>query len=175
MRPALRSFRLEEVCALSKDGPRLLLDLKGSDTRLCPDALRILREQDALGRTAVCGQNWWLLDAALAIEPALQVLYSLETARQLAALRERMDGRASIRAASCQERILTNDVIEWIRTQDVAIFAWTVNDPARARQLVELGVTGIISDRLDVLASLRNENAGLAVPDSVGRKANEES
>ncbi|HEU4320285.1 MAG TPA: glycerophosphodiester phosphodiesterase [Acidimicrobiia bacterium] len=29
---------------------------------------------------------------------------------------------------------------------DIEVYPWTVNDPARARELVELGVTGIITD-----------------------------
>jgi glycerophosphoryl diester phosphodiesterase len=174
LRLALHSLCLEEICALSEDGPRLLLDLKGSDTRLPRDALRILRTRHALGRAALCSQNWSLLDRAIGIEPALEVLYSLETARQFAALRERSAGENSIGAVSCQERLLTRDAIDWMQARNVAIFAWTVNDSARAWQLAELGVAGIISDRLDVLASLRNASVGQAGLCSVGCEAREE-
>lgn len=36
------------------------------------------------------------------------------------------------------------------------VFPWTVNDPARAIELVELGVTGIITDDPGLISSLRN-------------------
>lgn len=37
---------------------------------------------------------------------------------------------------------------------ELAVFPWTVNDPARARELVEFGVTGIITDDPGLLADL---------------------
>jgi glycerophosphoryl diester phosphodiesterase len=41
---------------------------------------------------------------------------------------------------------------------DLQVFPWTVNDPVRARELVEIGVTGIITDDPALMAtSLRSE------------------
>ncbi len=37
------------------------------------------------------------------------------------------------------------------------VFAWTVDDPARMRELIELGVDGIITDRPDRLLELRGD------------------
>jgi glycerophosphoryl diester phosphodiesterase len=38
----------------------------------------------------------------------------------------------------------------------LAVFPWTVNDPARARELVEWGVTGIITDDPGLMSTSRS-------------------
>lgn len=50
-----------------------------------------------------------------------------------------------------------SQVIEEVNT-GIAVFPWTVNDPARARELAEFGVTGIITDDPgQMVASLRGD------------------
>jgi len=39
------------------------------------------------------------------------------------------------------------------------VYVWTVNDPARMRELIQAGVSGIITDRPDLLLRLREERA----------------
>lgn len=151
--------RLAEICRLTRSGPRLLIDLKGRARRLPEDVIRTLRSEDAVDRTAICGQVWPLLDAAAEIEPALQILYSIETPRQLAAIRDRPPESPPVSGVSCIETLLIPEVIAWMRARDYAIFAWTVNDPRRAIELASLGVSGIISDSYDVLSSLTRDPA----------------
>jgi glycerophosphoryl diester phosphodiesterase len=156
----LQPLILEEICRLSNRGVQLLLDLKGSAPRLPKDLVETLRRHDALNRVTLCGQNWSLLDATTELEPGLPALYSLETAKQLAALRDRIRRPPSLFGVSCQEQLLTQEVVTWMRGQKLLVFAWTVNDIARAERLITYGVDGIISDRLDLLVSLADPTDG---------------
>ncbi len=152
VRPALR---LAEICRLTRDGPRLLIDLKGMATRLPHDVIDTLRAEGALARSAICSQVWSLLDAAAQVEPELAAIYSIATANQLAALRARPAGSPRVHAVSCAEALLTPQVTRELRNLGSAIFAWTVNDRGRAQELLGAGVAGIISDRHEVLELVR--------------------
>jgi len=162
-RPALC---LPEICAATKPGPGLLLDLKGSRCALVPAIVKTLRDQAAVGRAAICGQNWRLLDTAYELEPRLSAFYSLETPRQLGELHQRPVQGPPVRAVSVWEGMLTPQLIAEFHEREIAIYAWTVNRIERARELVALGVSGIISDRQELLQSLRQpaaaDGAGVA-------------
>lgn len=47
-------------------------------------------------------------------------------------------------------RVLSPRLIEVAHEAGVEVHVWTVNDPERMRQLVEMGVDGIITDRADI-------------------------
>lgn len=52
-------------------------------------------------------------------------------------------------------RVLSPSLIDYVHHLGLEVHVWTVNDPARMRGLVEMGVDGIITDRADLaLASL---------------------
>ncbi|MBO3664198.1 glycerophosphodiester phosphodiesterase family protein [Microbacterium stercoris] len=47
-------------------------------------------------------------------------------------------------------RVLTPRLVRWAHEAGVEVHVWTVNDPERMRQLVAMGVDGIVTDRADV-------------------------
>lgn len=54
-------------------------------------------------------------------------------------------------------RVLSPRLVSAAHRAGVEVHVWTVNDPARMRQLVAMGVDGIITDRADIaLAELRD-------------------
>jgi glycerophosphoryl diester phosphodiesterase len=54
--------------------------------------------------------------------------------------------RAGASAATLNWAVVTPEVIEVCHQRGVAVYAWTVNEPALAITLVESGIDGIISD-----------------------------
>lgn len=51
-----------------------------------------------------------------------------------------------------QEAPLIDDaLVEGARERDVRLYAWTVDDPARARELTRLGVDGLCTNRVDLI------------------------
>lgn len=150
----LNPVTLAELLGATESGPKLLLDFKGVSRRLPRAAVELLRHFGAVDRAAICGQDWQALDAARLLEPSLRVLYSLDSPRQLTALQKRPAHQPPIEAVSAGHWLLTPEAMAAFHQQKVAVFAWTVNDPARAQTLAALGAAGITSDRLDLLAGL---------------------
>jgi glycerophosphoryl diester phosphodiesterase len=57
--------------------------------------------------------------------------------------------------------LLAEETVARLHALDTTIIAWTVNDPAIARTLFELGVDGFTSDNQEMLAAIaqRRERA----------------
>ena len=55
-----------------------------------------------------------------------------------------------------EESLVTEETAELMGSSGLECFPWTVNDPTRAGELVELGVSGIITDDPESLALLRS-------------------
>lgn len=74
--------------------------------------------------------------------------------KELDALRGDPELRATIDGVSVRDRLLTPADLQWLEREGLATFAWTVNDVARMNELVERGLDGLITDRLDIMALL---------------------
>jgi glycerophosphoryl diester phosphodiesterase len=154
---------LELVAAL---GLAVQVDVKvrGLETGV----VEALRRHALLERSFVSSFSLPILVAFAAVEPLLpraftypedrlgltgsRVLGSV-TRPALAALRALLPRRlprwlraAGARAATLNWAVVTPEVIEVCHHRGVAVYAWTVNEPARAITLVESGIDGIISD-----------------------------
>lgn len=54
-------------------------------------------------------------------------------------------------AVTVKHTLLTAEVVAKLRDRGPRVMTWTVNDLARARQVIELGVDGVTTDSMDVL------------------------
>lgn len=66
----------------------------------------------------------------------------------------RMLAACDASAATLNWAVVTRAAVEVCHRRGVAVFAWTVNEPALARTLVETGIDGIISDDPGILPDL---------------------
>jgi glycerophosphoryl diester phosphodiesterase len=157
---------------LTGAGPQtaLLLDLKGSD----PAAARMLSA--ALSRAArtapllVSARAWPLLDE---IDPALaRRIGSAARPRQLAEL----ISHAAVRpldGAALHLRLLQRELLAPLRDHAPLLMTWPVNHRHEADRASALGVGGLISDDLGLVAALREER-GLRRPAGAQRAAQRE-
>lgn len=58
---------------------------------------------------------------------------------------------------SREVRILTRRLIETARAQDRRIHVWTINDAEQMHELIDLGVDGLVVDRIDLLRQVAIE------------------
>ena len=157
----LRLITLDELLdAIAGTPIRLLLDLKGRAADLPGALATALQRRDALPRVALCSQEWGPLDAARRLEPALHVFFSLGREEHVPAYLDRLAAGAAPPFTSISHRLLTPDRVAELHRHGVTMIAWTVNQPARARELVSWGVDGITSDSLGLLRSLREQGTG---------------
>ncbi len=130
-----------------------MFDLKGTDPRL-PDALRAAIEEVIPGRRyTVSSQNWAYLDRFLDAENAY-VIRSIGSADMLRRMRRDLTAWNGA-GIGLHHELLTDEVIRELREATPLIVTWTVNDLEHARALVQRGVGGIITDKLDLIRAMR--------------------
>jgi glycerophosphoryl diester phosphodiesterase len=149
---ARRPLLLEELLGALAPGTRLLLDLKGADPRLPAAARALLEEHAPRHAYAVCSPNWALLEP-FRDAPGAEVWHSVNDEPALAAVGGAVAGSARP-VVTVDHRLLTAERVEALRAFAPTVVAWTVNSPARARELLRWGVGGITSDDLALLAAL---------------------
>jgi glycerophosphoryl diester phosphodiesterase len=64
---------------------------------------------------------------------------------------------------SCYWRDLTPQLVREAQQLGIKVLAWTVNDPAQMRQMMDMGVNGIVTDRPDLLRA-EMQKRGLPLP-----------
>lgn len=126
-----------------------LLDLKGRDAALPGEVLATMAELFPGRRYTVCSQSWPLL-AGFRGRPGVRVVHSVGSERML---RDLFAGGGAD-AVSIDQRLLTPARVERLRSTADLVMTWTVNSSERLRTLAGWGVTGVISDDLDLLRAL---------------------
>jgi glycerophosphoryl diester phosphodiesterase len=159
----ISALYLGDVLALAHGRRRVMVDVKGSRrsresafARALSQSVRLAGMGDAV---TFCGQNWSVLRRLRLIDPDLRVHYSIGTERQIAAF-NRIRRDETLRGVCLHQGLVDARVVDTLKRRALAIWTWTVDDLARARELVDLGVDGIISNRLDVLGLLGEAPAG---------------
>lgn len=129
-------------------GTPLMLDLKGPWPRLA----RLVREAIALDAherpTTVCARWWPLLDHF--DDLPVRRVHSVGGERQLRLLLRRAGGRR-LDAIVLPESLLDRATMRVLETVAGEVLTWPVNEPGRARELIGLGVRGLISDRPELI------------------------
>ncbi|WP_104203544.1 glycerophosphodiester phosphodiesterase family protein [Billgrantia saliphila] len=103
---------------------------------------------DVVGETRLAVMSPAVIEAIKEREPALRVTLLAQLV---------MPGtldRRSFDALGLRHNRITENEIRLARALDYEVHAWTVNDPARMSQLLDLGVDALITDHPDRLAEL---------------------
>lgn len=153
---------LEDVLALARGRRRVMVDVKWNPgarqsafARALAQAVRLAAMGDEV---TFCGQNWAVLERLRVIDPGLRVRYSIGVQRQLAAFGHvRQD--ETLRGVCLHQSLLSAQLIDILKRRGLDVWTWTVDDLALARELVALGIDGVISNRLDVLGALSEATA----------------
>jgi len=148
---------LEDVLALARGRRRVLVDVKWSPGGRQSAFARALAQTVRLASMAddvtFCGQNWSVLQRLRVIDPDLRIRYSIGVQRQLAAFGH-VPQDETLRGVCVHQSLLNAELIDILKRRGLDIWTWTVDDLAEARELVAMGIDGIISNRLDVLGAL---------------------
>jgi glycerophosphoryl diester phosphodiesterase len=155
LQPSWRpQLRLEELLAATAPETELMLDLKGRRKRLAHLVVRAIEPYLGERRFTVCAR-WWRLLEPFADTPVRRV-HSVGNAFQLRSVLRRF---TKLEGVSIHERLADRDTVAALREIADVVMAWPVNESARARTLLRLGVVGLITD--DAAAMSR---AGIVEP-----------
>lgn len=109
---------------------------------------RLLADRGELGRHLIASFHPDVLVAASMAAPKASTLYLADDASP-----EEIELAARIGAdvVGFGQKGLTAAAVHTAHKKGLAVWAWTVNEPARASELLAMGVDGVISDRVDSL------------------------
>ena len=71
------------------------------------------------------------------------------------------------RGATGGVRVITRRLIRAAHRRGIPVLAWTINRPDNMRRLIEWGIDGIVTDRIDLLKDVMREK-GLPDPAAAG-------
>jgi glycerophosphoryl diester phosphodiesterase len=143
---------LEGALELTRGRAGLLIDLKAPRLEtLIANNLRRANAEDAL----VCGGYWNTLRALKAAGVA--VSYTPDPLRAL--FGTRLTWHEDWDALTVYHRTVTKAMLERANARGLRVIAWTVDDPARMRELIALGVHGITTNRIETLSTLESTAA----------------
>jgi hypothetical protein len=144
-------LRLQELLEATGPATELVLDLKGRNDTLAERVRASVEPHLEHRRFTVCARRWSLLEAFEDL-PVRRV-YSVGSTRQLRRLLDRF-GERRLDGVSVHERLLDAASVGLLSAIADTIMTWPVNRPERARELLGLGVHGLITDDTARIASL---------------------
>jgi len=148
-----RGPHLEEAWEAARLSDTIVLDLKES-SRGYLERVRRFVSQRRDRRLIIQTQDAPSLRILRRTVPWAQRQQLIFTAGQLEELRNDRGLVAVLDGVSVRDRLLTVGVHAWLEQRGLRTFAWTVNDDRRMNELVERGLDGLITDRLDIMALL---------------------
>ena len=140
---------LDEVLAVAGGDPRLMLDLKGPSLGVAPRVAALLRRAAPGVPVTVCTKQWRMLDAFEA-DAHVRRVFSANDPLQLARLRARLRRRPAF-GVSLRLGLLSPEVVAEIKRRVQVVMTWSVETEAELGAALRLGVTGVISNNLDLL------------------------
>lgn len=132
---------LEEVLGLVKGRCALNVELK--DAGVKGEVCRLLRAHDALAETIVSSFQWQSLAAARELEPALRL--GVLADRRAGAM---LQAAIELRATSVNPRydMVRPALVERAHRAGLKVLVWTIDKAARMRQMMAMGVDGIMTN-----------------------------
>lgn len=140
-----RHVALPDLLAEVHGKAGILLDFKNrhSAATLVREALETVQ-----GEPHVCAssQFWPILRLVHEVNPEMDMFYSIDVKPQLDLFWTVAERDPRPAGVSCNHRHLNAGTIERFHSLGLAVIAWTVDDPARAVELADLGVDAITTN-----------------------------
>lgn len=152
--PFAPRLQLDELLAATRPDTELMLDLKGRSPHLATEVLAALRPTLDSRRVTICARAWALLGPFEGL-PGVRTVHSVGNARQLRALL-RLGHERRLQGISIHEQLLNPATVAELRDIADLVLTWPANAASRARELLAMGVDGLITDRLDLVRELRS-------------------
>lgn len=148
---------VDRVMAAAGQARGIMLDLKETDAAYVTLVVDFINSRPDTRPIFVSSRNPNVLRQIDLRAPAATLLLSVPNLASLNNLLSNYPLTTLVDGVSIRESVLDDETARQLRTNDLMIFAWVVNDLRRANTLIELGVDGITSDNLAMLNLLGGE------------------
>jgi glycerophosphoryl diester phosphodiesterase len=145
---------LHELLEADEHGTLFMLDLKGPRTSAGRAVAQFLHDGGHHRPVLACGR-WWPSIDALAHLPYVLPVLSARNRFEMARLRRRLARGPRPYGVSVHRSLLDTERVAELHRQVEVVMTWPVNDLATLDVVLDLGVTGVISDEEHVLAEVR--------------------
>ena len=140
----------------------LNVELKAPDERLASAVCALVREHDAAATVLVASFHQATLHDFRAMCPEIATSAGPAEARDFFVFNTLFLGRLVTPAVEAFQvpvrqgslTVVTPRFARGLRERNVRLDVWTINDPAEMRRLIDMGVTGLITDRPDLALAL---------------------
>lgn len=140
---------------------QFMIELKDQEGVVAP-TIAVIQETDAVARVVLASFSASLMEEAKRLEPAIATCYSANTLMRLvAALRSDdwtryipEDDLLVMNYHNLSRYRLTTADLPAIQEKGIRICLYNINEPAEIRQLLELGVDSMLTDRPDVFSEV---------------------
>jgi glycerophosphoryl diester phosphodiesterase len=144
---------LDELLDADRHGTTFMLDLKG---RRPATARLVARQLHARGHerpVLACSRYWPAVDAVADL-PYVRPVLSARNRVELARLRQRLVSTSPVYGVSVHRSLLDKDLVHQLHNNVEVVMTWPINDVGALDEVLALGVTGVISDEVNVLAEM---------------------
>ena len=144
---------LAELLEANEHGTMFMLDLKGRRASVGRSVATVLHDSADHVPVLVCGRHWPSVEAVAEL-PYVRAVLSARNRAELARLQRRLASGPAVHGVSVHRNLLDRDVVARLASRVQVVMTWPVNDVASLDAMLDLGVSGIISDEPGVLAEL---------------------
>lgn len=152
-----RGSPLERVWTASYRASTMKLDLKETSPEYVSLVADFLVSRPIDRDIIVASRSPSVLTALRELAPDTILLLSVPDEATLSELRTNVALIEVIDGVTARESVLTAEHALWLQDRGLGVYAWTVNDIERVNELVALGVDGITTDNLALVALLAEE------------------
>ena len=151
---------VEQVWAASANADAIQLDLKETSDAFVHLLIAFLQEHQGEHHVMVASPDTATLARLASASRDIVPFLSVHSRATLAGLLADTSGCHIVRGVTIREELLDADSVSRLHAAGLLIFAWTVNDPSRAEELVRMGVDGITTDDPVLLERLGGAQRG---------------
>ena len=153
-----RIATLEEILLRGKDRIEFMIELKyyNFDPLLAEDVATVVRQTGMTGQVSI---------ASLQVDPILNLtkLAPDISTGYISAISIGNLASVPFDYIAVQHQQITGNLLQSARDRGLKVYAWTVNQPGRIAEMVNIGVDGIITDTPDRVRFLINEMNDMTV------------
>jgi glycerophosphoryl diester phosphodiesterase len=142
-RPPSTPFTLLQLFESLDGRAGVFLDIKNGHREAAETVAAILESAPAGTQVAASSQWWRVLRHLHEIAPQIPLFYSVDAEAKLDLFRSVVLRDHRPAGVSCRATLLTEPIVQELKSRGLRVAAWTVDDLSRAAQLASWGVDGI--------------------------------
>jgi glycerophosphoryl diester phosphodiesterase len=155
IRFAMGELKLPELLREINHRADLFLDIKSATPPAADAVLELYHDNESMmPHTLVSSREWKLLDRLAAEGTDMRMFYSVGKRSAVESLLRRAEVAPRPAGTSIRQTLLSPDVVRRLHDAGLLVYAWTVNNPHRARELLSWGVDGLIFDDVEIPAMI---------------------